>query len=529
MIRSTPLDTPQPPEDASAMSTVDSKPGRTEPAHLTRRDQGPRRRYETLLVVAPGMALAVLLTGLNYSGKPLWRDEWYTLSTADRPFVDMLEIVKGPDVGLAGYYGVMHLWLLVDDTVWWLRLPSALATVALSVVTALLAHRLAGAGAGVVAGLLVAVLPPVVLHAQEARAYPLVLLTTAVTALLVLRYREHPTLRLAWWLAMVAALPGCLHPIVGLPAVAGLFLGAVLSPRQASRLRLVLISAPAAAGGLLLIGAGFRQQVGAATEERPSVADLVALPGSLVGPLWLTALLWTLALLGFVALARPRRTRSGRGAWLVLACWLLAPLLVVSGMGLGGSFFRARYVSDAAPALAVLAAVGLASLAGVIGSHRRAVTIAVTAAATAVVLVALVPTADLFRDRSYYADDPRSAALAIATGAAPGDAVVYVGPTARGMTTYYLPAGAPLDDALMTESPAQSRSITGREVPEEERGTALAGHPRVWVVAMTSGGAWPDEAKAADATAGRSRVSEGRYGNVRVEVWAAGDSGLAAR
>lgn len=501
------------------MSAVHSKAWRTEPAHRAPPDQKPRLKYETLLVVAPGVVLATLLTAWNYSSKPLWRDEWYTLSTANRPLLDMLEIIKGPDVGLAGFYSVMHLWLLVDDAVWWLRLPSALATVALSVVTALLARRLAGLAAGVSAGLLIAVLPPVVLHAQEARAYPLVLLTTTATALLMLRYRDHPTPRLAWGLVVVAALPGCLHPIVGLPAVAGLFLGAVISPGRAARSRLVLISLPAAAGGLLLIAAGFRQQVGAATQERPSVGDLAALPGSLVGPLWITALLWGLVVVGLVSLGSPRPPRHGAGTWVVLTCWLLAPFVVVSGMGLGGSFFRARYVSDATPVLAVLAAMGLGCLVGIVVSRRHLATTLVVGGATIVALVPLVPAAGLLRDRTYYADDPRSAALAIAADTQPGDAVVYIGPTARGMTTYYLPDSTMLDDVLMTQSPAQSKSITGREVPEEDRDEALSGHPRVWVVALTSGGTWPDEAKAADATANRSRISDDEYGNVRVELW----------
>lgn len=491
----------------------------TRPSHRSGSTPSRHRPAGTSLLVstAPGAVLALVFTAWHYSSKPLWRDEWYTLSTADRPFTGMLEIVKGPDVGLAGFYGVMHLWLLVDDSVWWLRLPSAAATVALSVVTALLARRLAGTAAGVVSGLLVATLPPVFAHAQEARAYPLVLLTTTLTALLMLRYRDSPTAHRGWWLAGVAALPGCLHPIVGLPAVAGLFLGAVIAPGRAKRARLVVVSSPAAVGGLLLVAAGFRQQVGSATPPPVAPGALSELPRSLAGPLWMTVLLWVLASVGLLIVARRHRATDDQGTWILLVCWLLAPLVVVSGMGLGGSFFRARYVSDAAPVFAVLAAIALTE------PLRTAVSRLWVLAAAAIVLVVLtrgsLAMADV-RDQGYYSDDPRSAAAALAAGARPGDAVVYTGRTARGMTTYYLPRGTPVEDALMTRTPMESQSIEGQEVAADQRSSALSAYERVWVVGATLGGELSDSTKVADVTEGRRQVDRTDYGGFRVELWA---------
>ena len=474
----------------------------------------------TALVIAPGMLLATVLTALNYSSKPLWRDEWYTLSTADRPLLGMLEIIKGPDVGLAGFYSAMHLWLSLGDAIWWLRLPSALATVALSVVAALLARRLAGAPAGFLAGLLVAALPPVFTHAQEARAYPLVLLTTTLTALLVLRYRDSPTPQRGWWLAAAAVTPGCLHPIVGLPAVAGLFLGAVLAPGRARRSRLVALSAPAAVGGLLLIAAGFRQQREGSTPEPAALADLARLPLTLAGPVWLALLLWGSAVAGLVFLAHQGApARDGR-SWLVLTCWLAAPLVVVSGMGLAGSYFRDRYVSDAAPALAVLVACALAHLLSAGPSRLRVVAVV---AVTAAVLVPGIVTAVDFRSQSYDADDPRSAAASLALAARPGDAVVYVGTTARGLTTYYLRKEAPgedvPDDVLMSATPLESQSLTGREVPADERTKTLSEHQRVWVVGATVSGKIPDPEKVADVTQGRRMVRQEDHGGFRTQLW----------
>lgn len=475
-------------------------------------------RHGTLAAIAPGVALATALTAWDYSSKPLWRDELYTLDTARRSFPGMVAVVRhSPDVALVGYYALVHLWLLLGTSSWWLRLPDAAATVVAVGVVALLGRRVGGTAVGVVAGLLAAALPAVVVHAQEARPYPLVLAATALTVLAMLRYRERPDRGRAWTLALVAAAPGCLHPIVGLPAVVGVFAATLLLPGRASRAGVVLTSSLAAVGGgtLVVLGARVAAQGGAAPPV--SLDRLAHLPPSLVGAGWVGVAVWLAAVAGAVALHR-MRARTQAGPLPVLLGALVAPFAVVGGMGLAGSFFEPRYVSAATVPLALLAAAGLVRAAA---SLPRPGSAAVPVVATVAVLVALVVPAAVLRQVPYYEDDPRAAARSLARQLRPGDAVVFDGVTARGLTERYVPVGTSLPDTLLARGPLVSHSISGVDVPAAAQRGLLATHDRVWVVSSAHDGAWNDLARVRRLTAGRTEVEQQDDGGWRVGLWGA--------
>lgn len=276
------------------------------PAVPTNTPRTPGRGRLDLLALLPGLLLATALTAWRFDAKPMWRDEWYTLGTADRPLLDVLHLVSGSqDVGLAGYYSAVHAWLLLGDGTAWLRLPSAVGTLVLVAATVAVARRQAGRAAGVVAGLLAAVAPEVVAHAQEARPYPLVLAGVACTLWSLLRYRERPGPGRAWTVALVAVVPGTLHPIAGLPAVVGMLGAASLRPGLASRREIVAVALPAAVTGSVLVGAALVVAAGQSSGPPPTADDLPLLLTSLTGGRWLAAGTLVAATAGALALRRP--------------------------------------------------------------------------------------------------------------------------------------------------------------------------------------------------------------------------------
>ena len=468
--------------------------------------------------MAPGVVLAVVLTAWRYSSKPLWRDEFYTWDTARRSLAQMVVLLRdNPDVGLTGYYAAMHLWLLVSTSVWWLRLPGAVATVVVAGTLAVLGRRVGGTAVGVVAGLLAAALPAVAVHAQEARPYPLVLASVSLTVLAMLRYRENPGQGRAWALAVVAAAPGCLHPIVGLPVVVGIFAAALLAPGRAPRAGVVLTSLPAAVGGgalVLLAAQAAPPQDPAARQSLTQLTDLAAAP---VGAWWLTAALWAAAAVGVIALHRGRSRLDAAGFPILLGA-LVAPFVVVCAMGLAGSFSQPRYVSAATVPLAVLAALGLAAAASRL--PRSLSTLALGAATLGVVLALLVPVVSL-RQARFFGDDPRSGTLSLASHLQPGDAVAFNGATTRGLTDLYLPAGTRLEDTLLARSPTASSTIWGIDAPEDAWPRLLGPHPRLWVVSTSPSGArWDDDPRFARLTADRSMLTRESYGNWHLTLWA---------
>ena len=485
-----------------------------------------RRLTSTLALVVP-LVLSVALTVLAYDRKPLWRDEFYTLSTAGRSTGAMLDLLRGSDIGLTGFYSVMHVWLWFGGSSAWLRLPAALATVGLAVMTALLARHIAGTVAGLVAGSVASVLPAVASHAQEARAYPLVLLSLVSTVFVLLRYTEEASSRRAWLLVVVSSLACGLHPVVGLPATAAVFAAALAFPGAARRRRLVVVGAPSVLLGVALLGLSARQQGARAAGRTTSGWEhAAALPGAVAGPWWADAIVWLAAVGGVLViriavLGGLARTRLVR---LVMVLWVCAPFCAVAVLGAVGSSGLSRYASAASPGLAILAGVGVSGVCGGSPRGRRTAAPALRAVLGVVlgitVIAVHVPPVLRLRADPYFADDPRSAASALAAGARSGDAVIYNGATARGLIHLYSPALPPAQDVFLAAGPVASDTISGREVAPERWQSLVSDRPHVWMVGTTTtGDEWTEPRKAEALAASHVLVQHRDHGGYRLQLW----------
>ncbi len=485
--------------------------------------------------VLPGALLALALSAWRFSAVPLWRDEWITWSVVVRPWGSMVALLSERDGGLWPFYAAMHAWMLVDDSVAWMRVPSGLATVVAVVVTALVGRRVAGPLAGALSGVVLAILPAVVAHAQQARAYPEVMALAALTALAALRWRAAPTPGRTAALAVVAAATVAAHPLPGVPAVAGLIAALLASPGAGRRPAAALAGAPAAllAGVLVAVGA---RQVGLVLTDAPGGLETLARFRLVLAPRW-----WTLWLLAALAVAGARWVwHRGRGSSLLLLAWAAAPPLVLAGLVAAGSFSTRRYLVAGLPAVAVLVATGAVALGAVVASTvaaragvagagvssagaRRAgqpwVAPTVALALVAVVVAALAPGAIARRTAPYAGDDPRSAAHHVAAHQRAGDVVVHGGPFARGMTGFYAPAGTVPADPLLASDRLASDTVDGVDLPAEAQRAAVAGAPRLWVVATHDGAALEGAETIDRVTAGRARLEQESFGNVVVQLW----------
>ncbi|MEU4717737.1 glycosyltransferase family 39 protein, partial [Micromonospora purpureochromogenes] len=153
--------------------------------------------------------LATLIVGLYGIGHAQpWRDELATWSATTRPLGDLLRLTGTVDAATGPYYLLMHGSVrLFGDSATALRLPSALAMAGAAGLTAVLGRWLLGARAGLLAGLLLAVLPGTSRYAQEARPYALAsLFAVLATLLLVAALRRPGWTRWAGYAAAVAAL-----------------------------------------------------------------------------------------------------------------------------------------------------------------------------------------------------------------------------------------------------------------------------------------------------------------------------------
>ncbi|WFG44937.1 hypothetical protein [Pseudonocardia alni] len=450
-----------------------------------------------------------------FNGKPLWRDEVYTLATATRPWEAMVRHLVVDDAGLAGYYALMHVWLLADQSTAWLRLPGAVAAVLASVLVAAIGVRLHGATAGVSAGVLLALMPVVVEHAQEARPYPLVLAALAAAVLGLLRFRDvpGPGRWVAW--AAPALVAAALHPVVGLPALLGIVAAATAWSGSAPRATVLAGAAGPALIGFAVMAIGSQQlrPVGG-----PILADVVRLR-HIVGATALAVCATVLLVVcGVVAL------RRDRGTLVILVGWMTLPPVALLLYGVGAGHYQPRYVAGAAPAVAVLAGVGLAAVVGLIGrpAPRRGAAGILLLALGAAQLPSLIET----RSATFSGDDPRAAAASVAAQALPGDGVVYVGPIARPMFGLYLGPAPRLRDVLLTQAPPAGVDLAGVEVSDGHVERLVDLPARIWILGTLDGAEWtPGPAPARTslvlekATGDRAMVSDDEFGRTRVQLW----------
>jgi mannosyltransferase len=167
-------------------------------------------------------ALLTIVLGWYQLGRPeLWRDELASWAIATRPVSDVIATARHSDANHVTYYLLLHFWITAfGASTLVMRGLSVLAMAGAAAIVTLVGRKLAGTRAGLMAGLLFALIPSVSRFAQEIRSYALEVLVAMLTVLLLLRAVEKPAvLRWAAYGVCVAAL-GYLDP-VALAAVAG--------------------------------------------------------------------------------------------------------------------------------------------------------------------------------------------------------------------------------------------------------------------------------------------------------------------
>jgi mannosyltransferase len=388
------------------------------------------------------LLLGALLRFATLDVQSLWYDEAITAHLLQMHLGDMLRAIPDSESSPPLYYVLAWLWAQVAGTgeVGLRALPALFGTATIPVVWAI-AGKLAGARAALFAAALVAVNPMLVWFSQEARAYSLLALLAACSALLWLRALEAPRAgRLLAWGAVAGLALATHYYAIFLVGPQGLWLAWRVPGR---RERVAAVAIPlAAAAALAPLALSQRSNDSAAFIGESGLAHrLLQVPKQfLVGydapAEKLLAIASAVALLAGVAgllrlIAGAGRRRSEVFALTVVSA---AALLVPVALAVAGEdHVVTRNVLAALPLVLALAGAGLAAI-----SVPAAV--ATTALACALGLVAVLGVAE---DPAYQRDDWRGAADAIGR-TAPGDRVIVAAPGSLAALRYYLPGLRPL-------------------------------------------------------------------------------------
>lgn len=410
------------------------------------------------------MALLVGLWGIRRQGT-LWGDEAVTYAMSHRSVPQIWHTLGHVDVVHGLYYlimrGVFGLW---DGGLVALRLPSVLAVAAAAVGIVRLGQRLGGTWTGLLAGLVLPLLPPVQRYAQEGRSYALICaLITWASCLLVSNLsrpkgpdggRARGRTR-GWVTYGVVILTACLlHEFAVLILLAhGVTVFGARSTRPMRR-----------AWGITAAGvlAGLLPLAVLSTTQSAQV-DWIGPPdaGEVLGFV-------VTALLGIV-LAR----FTGRSRGPVTLPALALPLLILPTTLLMLTsplrpLYVDRYVLASAIGFVLLAGSALDRVRLRVTAHdagtKRRVTCAVALVA---VLAALVPVSAALRKPGSRQNDAVAIALAVQDIAEPGDGLLFM-PSRRRVWTLARPDSfVALSDLALERTPVASNTLFGRELPPE--------------------------------------------------------------
>lgn len=356
-----------------------------------------------------GLFLLALLPRLYRLGaQSLWLDEggtWVEVTgRSGKGWLALIAELWSPDAGYPLYHLLLKGWVaLAGDSEWALRFPSALAGAVAAVAIYLAAGELERSGerssgkrkAGDAAPIasdeatgrtprrsafallpfaLVALSPFALWHAQDAKAYSLLLLVVALELWALLRALRRGTRR-AWLALLALVLVSVLVHRLALLAAAGVALALALArdegrgrrgegPRAVGG-RWLWLAVAGACGALGVAGTILAARGEAAGVERVGVAPLAGVglvlarfsldrwPGDVAGYLGLPAAAWLapFAVLGAWGLALlVRDAAARRPAAIALLCMLAAPLGLFALTLALTPVFQARYAAPAYPA-----------------------------------------------------------------------------------------------------------------------------------------------------------------------------------
>jgi mannosyltransferase len=434
------------------------------------------QRWAPLLPAA--LTLAVMLWQIQVPS--FWRDEAATLSATGRSFPDMVRLLGHQDAVHGAYYALM--WVVIrlgGPGELAVRLPSALAMAAAAGMVAVLGRRLVSARAGLAAGLVFAVLPPVSWFGQDARPFAMETALACVASYLFVRVLQAgPPGRRRWLAGYTAGLV-----LLGLANLFGLLLIAAHAVTFAAwrrhggrpRLRDWLIAVTGAVLVMLPFGlldwTERRQIAWLQLAGPPAPVTLERLLGSI--PLAPAIMLILLCAIAVSALGGRARFRAQWPAGLAALClpWLILPPAILMAVSQLQPVYTFRYIVFCIPAAALLTGTALAALSR-------------TAAAAALLLIVLVglPAQLPERGPTGHGDGLRQLDQILLARQRPGDVLVY--PGNGGLRTFaaaYTYGLARVRDISLGQTPAQAGTIGGTNAPLPLIRHRLAGASRVWV------------------------------------------------
>jgi mannosyltransferase len=453
------------------------------------------------------------------ASSPMWSDETASVSISVQHGHGLWSAVASDGGSMSAYYLLLHTLFLagLGQSAVSVRLVSVVAFVVMVPFLYGLVRRCWGTQVAVIATALVITNRMVISKAQEARGYALGLLLVVVAAwLLSVAVDRLSRPRLVAW-AVVSAL-ACYSLLLSPLFAVAQFVSLGTLRRRPRLVRSAVIAVGVVAVlvvplGLMALHRGTGQIDWIAPISAGSVKGFLY---GLIVPWFSTWLRWLMLVVIFVGIVQTVREAVEREAgslerWhrVMLLCWGVLPLVVLLAISFSVSLLQSDYLIASVPAFAVLAALGITTIArwagaGAAGgiaairagegsrSRRGPAPAGLVLAAALAGLIVVYPLVDSWgRYGAMIENGPGETALVVGL-ARPGDAIIFDQPAQRMIFNYYLLAGFDTAGKLpLLPAPAWPSTAWGTQlpyaadhrVPTPAAIAALDGRfSRIWVV-----------------------------------------------
>lgn len=509
-----------------------------------------RQRGLELALLAAVLLLALGLRLYRLDAQSLWNDEGTSVALAQR---DLATIARNAaaDIHPPLYYYLLHFWVgLAGTSEFAVRSLSALGGAALVAGTYLLARRLFGAMAGLIAALFSAVSPFQVYYSQETRMY---IAVTLLGLLSMLAYERlfaalaHARPALGWaalyGLSTLVALYTQYYAFALLLAQNVGLVGWLLWCRWKRRIPWRRVGRLALGWGalqaaILLCYLPWLTLAWPSLRNWPAVGERLSPVGLALdvvrhfalGPttenrarvrlaslaLWLLALpgLWPLA-------AKSEQEKEARGAALMLL-YLLVPILAMIALSLSRPMYKPKLLLLATPPFYILQAQGIIALGRWVGWLARARWAQEglgALLATVVCIAQASPLAHLYHDPRYARDNYRAIVAYIQATAGPQDAILINAPTQIETVNYYYNPQK-VKGALLTEYPLPEQRPINTAHAEAALEHIVARHARIYAILWATQEGDPERFIEGWLDRRCYKAMDSWFGNVRLAVYA---------
>ncbi|WP_320536997.1 glycosyltransferase family 39 protein [Pseudarthrobacter sp. IC2-21] len=423
-------------------------------------------KWQLVIVLTLSLGAALICVGTPGIGF----DEAATWWAARLEWPDLVRLLGNQDRNFGPYYAVMHIWMEVSDSLWWLRLPSAVGGALAVTATAGLARQMFGARTAWIAALLLVSAYSWVRFSQEVRPYSwsLAIATFATWAFITLAERRSRRL-IAIYLILMVLLP-ITHLFAAMAAGVQLVYALVTRKRELALLA-VGGALPSLVAAVLVIGQIKQVSWLSVVTPLEALRELVGQSKAI----WYVPI----ALAACVGLAAYRWLQRGRSTGpaevaLFISWWAGPPFLLWIASVTVTPVYSARYVFWTLPAMILPAALLISRM---LDLPKLRIPVLLTVAC---LMVLALPGQVSARAPNGHVWAPQVLTSVIIDQSRPGDALVDPGFLA--LTVKYHLNDHHLPEPLVERTAQLEGKFVDQQVPLEQQAERLKNYERLWVL-----------------------------------------------